>query len=194
MKSSMKNKARAAILVVCCAQTAWLGFVLVRGGTALGSLAYTAAITTLFSALALTNGHYRWLKIGARVVIGLAFCLSVCDRFGLFGKNGAPGISWGDFSHFVAYTRQVNSFLPGAWAPVLAWLATVCETTLGILLVSGFVARWAEFAATLLLLLFGSAMVISLGFASQFYYAVFVLACGAFYLHTLDQRSPRQER
>jgi hypothetical protein len=46
----------------------------------------------------------------------------------------------------------------------------------------------AELAATFLLLLFGLAMAVSLGIASQFYYAVFVLACRAFYLHTLEAK------
>jgi len=184
----MKSQARVALLIAICIQAVWLGFVLFRGRITPGSFAYTAAITALFAAVALTQGRYRWLNVCARILIGLAFCLSVCDRFGLFGKKRTPGVSWGDFAHFVAYTRQVNSFLPATWAPPLAWLATLCETTLGLLLVSGLFARLAELGATLLLLLFGSAMVVSLGIASQFYYAVFVLACVAFYLHALEKR------
>ncbi|HZR28893.1 MAG TPA: hypothetical protein VFA71_08935 [Terriglobales bacterium] len=184
----MKGKARIALLIAACIQSAWLAFVLWRGNIDRGKFVYAAVITALFAVFALSNGRYRWLNISCRVLIGLAFCLSVCDRFGLLGKNGASGISWGDFSHFIAYTQQVNSFLPATWAPLLAWLATVCETTLGLLLVSGLLASPAELAATLLLLLFGSAMIASLGVTSQFYYAVFVLACGAFYLHTLEKK------
>ena len=43
-----------------------------------------------------------------RLALGIAFLAAVADRFGLWGSFGQPNVAWGDFSHFVAYTRKLN--------------------------------------------------------------------------------------
>lgn len=88
--------------------------------------------------------------------------------------------------HFVVYTRQVNAFLPAAWAPVGAVLATVAELTLGVALAIGFRIRLAAMDAAALLLCYGVAMTISLPPAQQFHYAVFVLCTGMLALASVD--------
>jgi len=122
----------------------------------------------------------------ARALVGLDFLGSVADRFGLLGPPRAAGVSWGDFSNFVTYTHQVNAFLPASVAPALAVLATIAEISLGLGLVLGLRVRLATVGASMLLLTYGTAMTISLGVASQFHYAVFLLSAGAWALATVD--------
>jgi len=139
----------------------------------------------LFGSLAATRGRIRWIAALVRVAIGAEFILSVADRFGLLGPPGSAD-SWGDFGHFVPYTHQVNSFLPASFAPLLAVLATICETTFGIALVLGIGIEYVARAAAVLLCLFGSAMIASGLIESLFYYAVFVLAAGALAIANVD--------
>ena len=47
-----------------------------------------------------------------RLALGISFLAAVADRFGLWGSFGQPNVAWGDFSHFVAYTRKLNWFTP----------------------------------------------------------------------------------
>jgi len=182
----MRSVARLSLLTGLCLQTSWLLWVVFGHRARWSLLLYPIIITALFAGLAFTNGRLRRLNAIVRIVLGLAFLLSVADRFGLMGEYGSPGVSFGDYAHFVTYTRQVNSFLPGSWAPTLAVLATLCETVIGSALILGFSTRNPVCSALGLLLIFGTAMSISLGFASQFPYAVVVLASGAWFLSTLD--------
>jgi putative oxidoreductase len=62
-----------------------------------------------------------------RWALGLTILSAVADRFGLWGQPGAANVSWGDWSHFVAYTARVNSFLPSNWADAPAVAATAAE-------------------------------------------------------------------
>jgi len=51
----------------------------------------------------------------ARLALGAAFLSAVAGRFGLW--TGAP---WGDaFARFVAYTAEVNAFMPALGSAVL---------------------------------------------------------------------------
>lgn len=148
-------------------------------------LAQPILFVVLFGCLALARGRFAWLTALLRAVIGLEFALSVSDRFGLLGPPG-PNVSWGDFAHFVAYTRQVNSFLPASFGFSLATLATICESTLALALIFGVRLRHTASAAAVLLCLFGSAMMASGMIESQFFYAVFVLAAGAWVMAVTD--------
>src|SRR5215471_7274146 len=47
-------------------------------------------------------------SIFLRLALGISFLAAVADRFGLWGSFGQPNVAWGDFSHFVAYTRKLN--------------------------------------------------------------------------------------
>ncbi|HEY2476962.1 MAG TPA: hypothetical protein VGI19_19435 [Candidatus Cybelea sp.] len=144
-----------------------------------------AVFTIGFLALLLRADRWTWLAPALRILIGLNFGMAVGDRFGLFGHYGSPNVSWGDFSHFVAYTRQVNSFLPAGFALPLAVAATVVEIVLAIALIARIAPRLACLGAALLLLTYTVAMTISFGFTSQLYYAVLELCAGAWFLSTL---------
>ncbi len=73
----------------------------------------------------------RWGVLYARLALGAAFLSAVASRFGLWDGT----FNMKHFADFIVYTAQVNSFLPKAAAPYLAWVATVGETSLGILLI-----------------------------------------------------------
>jgi hypothetical protein len=131
-------------------------------------LLYPFLVACGFGILAAVPNAFKWLPPSLRIFIGVAFVGAVCDRFGLFGRAGTPGISWGDFQHFTAYTRQVNSFLPASLIPSLAVLESVIEGGLGVSMLLGLRSRAASFGSAALLSCLGSAMTLSLGFASQF--------------------------
>ena len=137
---------------------------------------------TGFALLALSAGRSMIVVVLMRLVLAFTFLGSVADRFGLLGGPGTTGVSWGNFLHFVDYTRDVTSFLPSSWAPVLAVMATIAETGIGLGLVFGKWQRIAALGATGLLGLFGISMTISLGIASPFSYSVWLLATGALVL------------
>lgn len=183
-----------ALWLALIAQLGWMIGRSLWGDGPGDKLVYDGVITAIFAGLALTRGRVRWLATTARLLVGLTFLGSVADRFGLLGSAGSPGVSWGDFDHFVTYTRSVTSFVPAEWAMTLAVLATFCETVLGVLLVAGIQPRIAATSAALLLLVFGGAMTLSLGIGAQFAYAVSLLAAGAWTLTTTDTRTLRLSR
>ena len=125
-----------------------------------------------------------WERAGvvyARVALGAAFLSAVASRFGLWDKT----LDLKHFANFIEYAAEVNSFLPGAVIPCVAVVATVCETTLGILLILGLWPRWVSLASAVLLTMFGTAMAISFGLKSPMDYSVFS-ASGAAVLLALD--------
>ncbi len=182
----MGRYARIALRLALIAQVAWMAGQWVWVDEPGDKSLYDGVIVAAFVGLALTHGRVRWLNAGLRILVGLTFLGSVADRFGLLGAAGAAGVSWGDFDHFIAYTRSVNAFLPASWASTLAVLATIGESVLGAMLVIGLRTQLAAVGAALLLLAFGSAMVVSLGIGAQFDYAVAVLAAGSWFLSTVD--------
>lgn len=111
----------------------------------------------------------RWGMIYTRLALAAAFLSAVASRFGLWDKT----FDLRHFSSFIQYTAEVNSFLPKALIPFVAWAVTILETTLGILLVGGLWPRWVALASALLLAIFGTAMAISFGVKSPLDYSVF---------------------
>jgi uncharacterized membrane protein YphA (DoxX/SURF4 family) len=125
-----------------------------------------------------------WERAGilyARVALGAAFLSAVASRFGLWDRT----LDLKHFANFIEYTAEVNSFLPRAVIPQVAVAATVCETSLGILLIWGLWPRWVSLASAVLLAMFGTAMAISFGLKSPMDYSVFS-ASGAAVLLALD--------
>ncbi|MGA7398834.1 MAG: DoxX family protein [Candidatus Sulfotelmatobacter sp.] len=126
----------------------------------------------------------NWERAGvlyARVALGGAFLSAVAGRFGLW--NGTLDLK--HFANFMEYAAEVNSFMPKATIPYLAWTATVCETSLGVLLIVGLWPRWVSLASAILLAMFATAMAISFGLKSPMDYSVYS-ASGAAVLLTLD--------
>ena len=182
----MKRIAFGALWVAIVVQTVWIVIQLFHQHAHSSGALYAPLVTIGFAALALTRDHFRWIAAILRMFVGVAFLSSVCDRFGLFGGPGTPGVSWGNFSNFVAYTGQVNSFLPAGVIPSLAVIESIIEGVLGLAMLIGAGLPATTWASAALLCSFGIAMTISLGIASPFPYAVFVIAAGAWALATID--------
>ncbi|HEX6567425.1 MAG TPA: DoxX family membrane protein [Chthoniobacterales bacterium] len=109
-----------------------------------------------------------------RLALGLTLLSAVADRFGIWGPPGGATVAWGDWTHFVAYTAKVNSFLPSSLAPALAIIATAAEALLGIALILGIFRRPVAFASALLFALFAGAMTLSFGVKAPLNFSVFV--------------------
>ena len=113
-----------------------------------------------------------------RVALAAAFLSAVASRFGLW--SGRFDVQ--RFEEFVVYTSEVNAFLPASIAPILAWAATIAETTLGIALLAGMRLRVVAFASAALLAVFALAMAISFGPKSPLDYSVFSASAAALLL------------
>lgn len=126
----------------------------------------------------------RVARTFTRLALGAAFLSGIASRFGWWGA----GVGYGSFANFERYTAEVNSFMPAATIPFLAWSATAAELVLGVALVVGFRVRWAAIGSAALLTLFGVAMAISFGIKSPLDYSVFSAAGAALLLATGDDR------
>jgi uncharacterized membrane protein YphA (DoxX/SURF4 family) len=135
-----------------------------------------------FKTAQLTENSTEIVRLFTRFALGSSFLSAVADRFGLWGPYGAKNVSWGDFAHFVEYTRAVTSLFPGSLTVSFAWAATVAETLFGILLIAGFKTRVTSALSGLLLLSFAMSMVTGLGIKTPFDYSVFSAAAAAFLL------------
>jgi len=124
-----------------------------------------------------------------RFTLAAALLSAVADRFGFWGAAGGTNVAWGEFSTFVEYTAQVNSFLPAQLAPVLAWTGTALELVLGLALIAGFRVRITAAVSGALLLLFALAMTLSFGVKVPLDYSVFTASAGAFLLSAIHARS-----
>ncbi len=114
----------------------------------------------------------NWERTGvlyARFALGAAFLSAVAGRFGLWERT----FDLRHFAGFLEYAGEVLSFMPKASIPYLAWAATACETSFGILLILGLWTRWVAVGSAILLAMFGTAMAISFGLKSPMDYSVY---------------------
>lgn len=179
---------QAALLALWITLSIELGYVILAffvWHASLGHLVQPSIFVLLFGLLAIARGRVRWITTVLRLILSAEFGLSVADRFGWLGPPG-HGAAWGDFAHFVTYTHQVNVFLPSSFAPALAVLATIFEAAFAFALLLGIRLRQTTPGAAVLLCLFGIAMTASGLVDSQFFYAVFVLASGAWLISATD--------
>lgn len=119
---------------------------------------------------------------GLKLAISLAFFSAVADRFGLWGAYGVEGVVWGNFDNFVAYTQVLNPWAPDSLVSVLAWVATIAEVVLGLLLLTKFKTKEVAFLSGLLLSVFSLSMIFTVGLKAVFDYSVLTATFGAFYL------------
>ena len=117
-----------------------------------------------------------------RVALSLSYLWEVADRLGFLGAHGQPHVGWGDWVHFIKYTRQTLVFVPAAWVPICAVMATICEAVLGILLLTGLFTRLAAAGSAVLSFLFALAMAISFGIESPIGYSVFTVSAASLLL------------
>lgn len=129
----------------------------------------------------------RWAARYARVAIGAAFLSAVAGRFGLWSGR----FNWDNFTRFIHRTAELNPFVPPAAVPLVAWAATIVETTLGVLLIAGIAVRAAAFGSAALLFWFAVAMALTAGLKSPLDYSVFSASAGALLLALRESRQRR---
>jgi uncharacterized membrane protein YphA (DoxX/SURF4 family) len=180
-----RRLASLALWITLVVEAAWILFERLAHHAAWNRLTQPVIFLALFAVLAILRGRLSWYPLVIRIFFAYEFGGAVADRLGWLGPPGS-GVSWGDFAHFVAYTHMVNAFLPVGFAFPLAVLATIGEITFIVTLLLGIRTRLACLGTALLLFLFASAMTASGLAQGQFYYAVFMLAAGAWYMSAID--------
>ncbi|MEP7064914.1 MAG: hypothetical protein ABI889_02665 [Gemmatimonadota bacterium] len=181
---STRKAAFVALWAMVVVQTIWTLYHWLSTHPGFWSIYYPVIFTPFAAALAITRGRVRWVATSVRALVGLAFLENVIDRLGFVGPPGAPGVSWGDFPHFIAYTAQVNAFAPASLIPALAVLATIAEGTFGVTMLFGIRVRLAALGSALLLFVFASAMVLS--GLSQLEYGVYLMSIACWSMTTID--------
>ncbi len=124
-----------------------------------------------------TPYRVRIVRIALRLSLAAAFLSAVADRFGWWApfKQG----NWGSMGAFADYTHQLVPFASGWFLTVIVWGATVTETSLGVLLLIGWRPKLVGAATCLVLIVFGTAMAVSLGLEAPLSYSVFSAASAA---------------
>jgi len=130
-----------------------------------------------------------YARLYLRLALAAGFLASVSDRFGLWGPPGRPNVAWGDFQRFIAYTGQLNPWVPAVLIPPLAWFVTLAETILGFALALGLHTRYVALASGVLLSLFALGMTLGIGLKAALNYSVFAASSGAFALAIVDSHS-----
>jgi uncharacterized membrane protein YphA (DoxX/SURF4 family) len=129
-----------------------------------------------------TQKAFAACTVFLRLALSISFLSAVADRFGLWGKHGAPHVAWGDFAHFILYTQRLTTIFPLSFVPTLAWIATIAEIVLALALLVGWQTRLAAFLSGVLLLIFAVSMTYGLGIKAPLDFSVFSAAAGAFLL------------
>lgn len=114
-----------------------------------------------------------------RLALAAGFISSIADRFGLWGRPGAPGVAWGDWPHFVQFVGVLNAWASKPLLPAISVVDTVIEAALGLALLAGFYLRAVAWASAVLLAIFAIAMAVSLGVEAPLNYSVFTAAAAA---------------
>lgn len=117
-----------------------------------------------------------------RLSLSAGLLSAVADRFGLWGAERS---AWGDWGSFLAYTQQINPWVPAFLIPALGAVVTVLEVALGIMLLIIYRTDLIAKATGVLLLLFALAMATSSSIKSPLDASVFSASAAAFALSLL---------
>jgi uncharacterized membrane protein YphA (DoxX/SURF4 family) len=135
-----------------------------------------------------TPDRIRVVRIALRLSLAAAFLSAVADRFGWWAPFGQG--SWGSIGSFAEYAHQLVPFASGWLLTVIVWGATATEATLGVLLLTGWRPKLVGAATSLVLIVFGITMAVSLGMESPLSYSVFSAASAAAAYAILGTTSP----
>lgn len=121
-----------------------------------------------------------------RLALAAGFLSAVADRFGLWGPAGTPGVAWGGFDPFLAYTGKLLWFVPAGLVPAAGWAATLLEVALAVGLLAGVRLRAVALAGGALWSVFAVTMTAALGPEPPLSASVWSAAAGAFLLASLQ--------
>jgi putative oxidoreductase len=116
-----------------------------------------------------------------RLALSIDFLSAIASRLGFWGSHSS---GW---KNFIAYTGQVNSFVPKTFVPILAFTSTILESALALMLLIGYMTRRAALGTAILTLIFALAMTYSFGIKEPLDYSVFADCTAAFLLATMPQ-------
>ena len=117
-----------------------------------------------------------------RLSLNAGLLSAVADRFGLWGPERS---AWGDWGSFLAYTQQINPWVPASLIPALGAVATGLEAVLAILLLTAWRTSLIAKATGVLLLMFALAMATASSIKSPLDASVFSASAAAFALSLL---------
>ncbi len=120
-----------------------------------------------------------------RIALSAGLLSAVADRFGLWSDRLS---AWGNWENFIAYTQQLNPWVPESLINTLGAVATFCEIVLGIALLSNYKTPFVAACTGFLLLSFGLAMGFFLNVKAPIDYSVFAASGGAFALSLIAQK------
>jgi len=118
-------------------------------------------------------------QIFLRIAFSITLLSAVADRLGLWGPPGTPGVSWGNWDNFLAYSNILNAHFPAALHNLLAITATALEVIFAVMLLIGFKTRLAAWGTFLLMLAFALSMTSTVGFHPSLSYSVWTTAGAA---------------
>ncbi len=120
-----------------------------------------------------------------RIALSAGFLSAVADRFGWWGKDVSV---WGNWENFIAYTQQLNPWIPDTLINFTGATATALEVILAIGLLINYKTPLVAKCSGVLLLIFGLAMAFTLSLKAPLDYSVFTGAAGAFALSLLAKK------
>jgi thiosulfate dehydrogenase [quinone] large subunit len=129
--------------------------------------------------------NQKWVKLFLRLVISAGFLSAVADRFGYWSNANTV---WGNWDAFLAYTKQINPFLPDSLINPAAIIATTAEIIFPVFLMLGYKTELFAKLSGCLLLLFALSMTFSVGIKAPLDFSVYTAAAAAFALSTMKQK------
>src|SRR5690554_283354 len=129
--------------------------------------------------------YKKLIKIFLRISLSIGFLSAVADRFGLWNEENSV---WGNWANFLAYTKQLNPFVPEPFIEPLGILATVAELIFPLFLILGFKTEMFAKLSGYLLLIFALSMTFSTGIKGALDFSVFTAAFAAFALSTIKEK------
>jgi hypothetical protein len=121
-------------------------------------------------------------KIVLRLCLSFAFLSAIADRFGVYGRHGTSGISWGDWTHFLQFVGYLIKIAPHAIIPAIGVIETIIEFVLAGALLLGVYPRVVAWLSAALLTSFAVTMSIALGIPATLGYGVFTAISAALLL------------
>lgn len=124
----------------------------------------------------------EWLL---RITLSIGMLSAVADRFGIWSQELS---AWGNWQNFLAYTQQLNPWIPSSLIGTVGGTATFLEVLFGIGLLTPVKTAQIAKGTGVLLLLFGISMATFLTIKAPLDYSVFVGAAAAFSLSLLTKK------
>lgn len=124
----------------------------------------------------------EWLL---RITLSIGMLSAVADRFGIWSQELS---AWGNWQNFLAYTQQLNPWIPSSLISTVGGTATFLEVLFGIGLLNPVKTSEIAKGTGVLLLLFGISMATFLTIKAPLDYSVFVGAAAAFSLSLLTKK------